>query len=116
MAPPGVTPVAAGGADEMGESRTLTPGFSGPVVVLGHTGFIGRALSAFLREHGASVHGLSSAELNMRDPAAFTALDELTGPDTTLLVCAALTPDRGANIATCVDHIGMTGNLAQYLS
>jgi nucleoside-diphosphate-sugar epimerase len=52
----------------------------------------------------------------MRDPSAFTALDELTGPDTTLFVCAALTPDRGASIATCVDHIGMTANLAQYLS
>jgi UDP-glucose 4-epimerase len=90
--------------------------YPGPVVVLGHTGFIGRPLTTLLRDAGAAVHGFSSAELNLRDPAAFCILDDLTGPDTTLFVCAALTPDRGASIATCVDHIGMTANLAQYLS
>jgi nucleoside-diphosphate-sugar epimerase len=38
------------------------------------------------------------------------------GADTTMFVCAALTPDRGATIDTCLDHITMVGNLARYLS
>jgi nucleoside-diphosphate-sugar epimerase len=62
------------------------------------------------------VHGLSSRELDLRDPAALQGLDSLMGPEATLFVCAALTPDRGASIETCLDHIHMTGNLARYLS
>jgi UDP-glucose 4-epimerase len=90
--------------------------FPGPVIVLGHTGFIGRPLTSLLREAGTDVRGFSSGELNLRDSAAFGVLDEPLGPDSTVFVCAALTPDRGATIATCVDHIAMMGNLAQYLA
>lgn len=90
--------------------------YPGPVLVLGHTGFIGSPLCARLRDDGATVHGFSSGELNLRDPAAFAVLDPLVGPETTLFVCAALTPDRGASLETCIDHIGLTANLARYLA
>ena len=42
--------------------------------------------------------------------------DPLVGPGCTLFVCAALTPDRGASIDTCVEHIGLIANLARYLA
>jgi nucleoside-diphosphate-sugar epimerase len=69
-----------------------------------------------LQARGADARGFSSRELNLRDPSAFGVLDPVVGPETTLYVCSALTPDRGASIDTCADHIGMTANLARYLS
>ena len=65
---------------------------SGPVVVLGHSGFIGKPLTALLQERGADVHGYSSRELDLRDMAALRTLDPHMGADTTMFVCAALTP------------------------
>jgi UDP-glucose 4-epimerase len=100
----------------MGESRTLSSPYPGPVVVVGHSGFIGRSLTGLLSERAVDVHGLSSRELNLRDLAAFATLDPLMGADATIFVCAALTPDRGATIDACVDHIAMSANLARYLS
>jgi nucleoside-diphosphate-sugar epimerase len=94
----------------------MTVSYPGPVLVLGHSGFVGRALSSALQQTGAAVHGFSSKELNLRDPAAFEVLDPLMGPDATLFVCAALTPDRGASIDTCLDHVTMSANLARYLA
>lgn len=88
----------------------------GPVLVLGHSGFIGRSLTALLTRQGNEVLGFSSAQLDLRDPAAFATLDPLMGADTTMFVCAALTPDRGATLDACLDHISMTANLARYLS
>jgi nucleoside-diphosphate-sugar epimerase len=93
-----------------------SPSYAGPVVVLGHSGFIGRSLTHSLRQRGVEVHGFASRELDLRNPAALSMLDPLLGPDTVMFVCAALTPDRGASIETCLDHIGMSGNLARYLS
>jgi nucleoside-diphosphate-sugar epimerase len=90
--------------------------YAGPVIVLGHTGFIGRALTHSLRQHGADVHGFASSDMDLRHPAALEALDPLLGPESIMFVCAALTPDRGASIDTCLDHIAMTGNVARYLS
>jgi nucleoside-diphosphate-sugar epimerase len=94
----------------------MTEAYSGRVIVLGHSGFIGQSLTAMLAQRGSEVLGFSSAQLDLRDAAAFARLDSLMGADTTIFVCAALTPDRGATLETCLDHITMTGNLARYLS
>jgi nucleoside-diphosphate-sugar epimerase len=94
----------------------LSTAYPGPVVVLGHSGFIGRPLTALLSKTGSEVHGFSSRELNLRDPSASATLDPLMRAETTLFVCAALTPDRGATIDVCLDHINMTGNLARYVA
>jgi UDP-glucose 4-epimerase len=90
--------------------------YSGAVIVLGHSGFIGRALTRDLRERGADVHGFASRDLDLRNPAAFDVLDPLLEAESVVFVCAALTPDRGASIDTSLDHIGLTGNLARRLS
>jgi UDP-glucose 4-epimerase len=94
----------------------MAPNYPGPVIVLGHSGFIGRALTQSLTQHGADVHGFASRGLDLRNPAAFDVLDPLLGPESVMFVCAALTPDRGASIDTCLDHVGMTGNLARFVS
>jgi UDP-glucose 4-epimerase len=85
-------------------------------IVLGHSGFIGRPLFSELNARGLDAQGFSSRELNLRDSNALNVLDALMSPETTLFVCAALTPDRGATLDTCVDHISMTANLARYLA
>jgi nucleoside-diphosphate-sugar epimerase len=90
--------------------------YPGAVIVLGHSGFIGRILTNMLCKRASDVHGFSSREMDLRDAAAFVTLDPLMGSDTTVFVCAALTPDRGATIDACFDHIAMTANLARYLS
>lgn len=87
-----------------------------PVIVLGHSGFIGKALAQSLRDAGAEVHGFSSRELDLRNTTALESLDPLIGPETVMFVCAALTPDRGSSIDTCLEHVDLTGNLARYLS
>src|SRR5262249_592692 len=116
LAPAGVASVASGRAYEVGKSRTMSVGFPGPVVVLGHSRFIGRPLAAGLKDRGADVHGFSSRELDLRDLTSFGRLDPLMSAETTIFVCAALTPDRGATLDACLDHIKLTGNIARYLA
>ncbi|MBV9578170.1 MAG: NAD(P)-dependent oxidoreductase [Chloroflexi bacterium] len=90
--------------------------YPGAVIVLGHSGFIGKPLTALLQQRGAATHGFSSREIDLRDATALGKLDALMGEETTVFVCAALTPDRGATIDACLDHLTMTGNLARYLA
>ncbi|MBV9325862.1 MAG: NAD(P)-dependent oxidoreductase [Chloroflexi bacterium] len=94
----------------------MSVAYPGPVLVLGHSGFIGKPLTQLLSQRAADVHGFSSRDVNLRDATALTRFDPFMGAETTVFVCAALTPDRGATIDACVDHINMSGNLARYLS
>lgn len=85
------------------------------VVILGHTGFVGRALVSALANTAVNVRGFSSRTLDLRDPAALSALDSELGGDVVVIVCAALTPDRGATLATLSDNFAMVANLGHYL-
>jgi UDP-glucose 4-epimerase len=85
------------------------------VVILGHTGFIGRRLHQLCASKGALVHGYSSATLNLHEPDAFTCLDAVVGTETIVIVSAAVTPDRGATLDALSRNLIMTLNLAQYL-
>jgi UDP-glucose 4-epimerase len=87
----------------------------GRVVLLGHTGFIGRALAARLADAGIEVVGHSSASLDMRRREAFAVLDPVADHEATLVVASALTPDRGRSIDTLTDNVAMMANLARYL-
>ena len=57
----------------------MTNSFSGPVVLLGATGFLGQAIEAALKRSSATVYGFSSKTLNLTDRAAFGVLDPLAG-------------------------------------
>ena len=94
----------------------MSPLYPGRVVVLGHSGFIGRSLTGLFAGRAVDVHGFSSGEVNLRDAAALDRLDPFVDSNTTIFVCAALTPDRGATIDACLDHIALSANLARYLS
>jgi UDP-glucose 4-epimerase len=85
------------------------------VVIVGQSGFIGSALARYARAAGASVVGYSSADLDLRDQAALSRLDDTLTSDSVLFVPAALTPDRGAGLDTLQANLGMSLNLARYL-
>lgn len=89
--------------------------FSGPVVLLGATGFLGQAIGAALAQAGAEVHGFSSKTLNLTDRAAFGVLDALAGPDTTLIFASAVTPDKGRTVDALDANLQMAMNVGRYL-
>lgn len=89
--------------------------FSGPVVLLGATGFLGQAITAALRQAGAEVHGFSSKTLDLTDRAAFGVLGPLAGPATTLVFASAVTPDKGRTVDALDANLQMAMNVGRYL-
>jgi UDP-glucose 4-epimerase len=89
--------------------------FSGPVVLLGATGFLGQAIGAALSRAGAEVHGFSSKTLDLTDRAAFGVLDALAGPASMLIFASAVTPDKGRTIDALDANLQMAMNFGRYL-
>ena len=85
------------------------------VVILGASGFLGRALHSALAAQGVEVVDHSSQTLDLTRPAALAALDPVMTPGTALVVASALTPDRGQTPATFLANTTMATNLAAYL-
>ena len=63
------------------------------VVILGASGFLGRALHARLEGDGVAVVAHSSRTLDLTRADALAVLDGVVGPDTALVFASALTPD-----------------------
>jgi UDP-glucose 4-epimerase len=93
----------------------MTSTFTGPVVLLGATGFLGQAISAALSAAGATVHGFSSKTLNLTDRPAFGVLDDLAGPEATLIFASAVTPDKGRTVDALDANLQMAMNVGRYL-
>ncbi len=85
------------------------------VVILGASGFLGRALASALSRDGVEVVGHSSRTLDLTRPDSFGVLDPLMAPSTALVVASALTPDRGQTPVTFLANTTMAVNLATYL-
>jgi UDP-glucose 4-epimerase len=85
------------------------------VVILGASGFLGRALHARLTRDGVEVIAHSSRSLDLTRPAALGALDGMLGPETALVFASALTPDRGQTPATLLANTAMAVHLGAYL-
>ncbi len=93
----------------------MTANGLGRVVVLGASGFLGKAISTQLVSNGADVHGFSSKTLNLTDRAAFGALDALAGSETTLIFASAVTPDKGRTVDALDANLQMAMNVGRYL-
>jgi len=85
------------------------------VVLLGASGFLGQAIVAQLAGAGADVHGFSSRTLDLTKPAAFSVLDALAGPETTLIFASAVTPDKGRTVDALDGNLQMAMNVGRYL-
>lgn len=77
------------------------------VVLLGGRGFIGAAIRRQIEAQGASVIAPASAELNLAASAAADNLARLLQPSDAVVMLAALTPDRGRDIATLMKNLAM---------
>jgi UDP-glucose 4-epimerase len=84
-------------------------------VILGSSGFVGRALERQLTESGYAVQGYSSKALDLARAENLTTLDAVVTPDTVLFFVASMTPDRGVNPRTMCANALMGANLASYL-
>ncbi len=63
------------------------------VLLLGHSGFVGAALSRALSELGLAVEGVSTAAADLTDPEAAARACASAGPETAVVLASALTID-----------------------
>jgi nucleoside-diphosphate-sugar epimerase len=77
------------------------------VVLLGATGFIGAAIQQQLESAAIPTVALSSADINLLDSSASDHLGEILRPDDSVVLLAALTPDKGRDIATLMKNLVM---------
>ena len=86
------------------------------VVVLGSRGFVGRELLEFLKTEGCSCLAVPRQEIDLCEPGAADRLRSILDPGDAVVVAAALTPDRGRDVATLMKNLRMAECLAQVLA
>lgn len=85
------------------------------VVVLGAGGFIGSAIFKQLKALEVPIVVPSSSELNLINPAAGDKLASWLTPSDAVVMLAALTPDKGRDIATFMKNLAMMQNVCTAL-
>lgn len=91
--------------------QNASPRKPGRVVLLGARGFIGAAIRRQLEDQGVPMLALTSADVNLTDAAAAEALGALLKPADAVVMLAALTPDKGRDIATLMKNLAMMQNV-----
>lgn len=82
------------------------------VVVLGATGFIGKALVSSLSAQAISVVAPSRSDLDLAAPNSVGGLADQLRPDDTLVFASANTPEKGRDGATFMRNIAMGCHVA----
>ncbi len=85
------------------------------IVVVGGSGFVGRHLVERLRRGGAAILALSSTDLDLRVAGAGVQLAGLIGPRDALVMCAAITPDRGRDANTLLANLAIAREVCDAL-
>jgi nucleoside-diphosphate-sugar epimerase len=80
-------------------------------VVIGARGFIGATLMERLRAQDVPALGLTSADLDLASPQAAEKLASVLKPADAVVMLAALTPDKGRDVATLMKNLAMMQNL-----
>jgi UDP-glucose 4-epimerase len=90
------------------------PGFS-RVVLLGHSGYIGRRLAAAFAAAapGLPVAGFSAPALDLTRPESARALEERLDPDCALVVCAAIKKQLGDTPEIFQQNLAMVLNVCR---
>jgi nucleoside-diphosphate-sugar epimerase len=81
------------------------------VVLLGARGFIGAAIRRQVEAQRIPVLALTSADLNLIDLSAGDKLGATLKPTDAIVMLAALTPDKGRDIATLMKNLTMMQNV-----
>ena len=85
------------------------------VVLVGARGFIGAAIRRELDSTKVPTLALTSAEVDLADPGAAERLAALARPDDTVVMLAAITPDKGRDRATLMKNLAMMHNVCAAL-
>ena len=84
-------------------------------VVLGATGFLGRAVCARLERDGWIVDAVGSARIDLREPACAEQVASLLDPDSVLIAVAAVTRDRGDQQTDFEGNVRIAATVAEAL-
>lgn len=79
--------------------------------MLGARGFIGTAIRSQIEAQGIPVIALTSAELDLAETTAADKLAALLKPSDAVVMLAALTPDKGRDIATLMKNLAIMQNV-----
>lgn len=85
------------------------------VLVIGHTGFIGKAIVEQLSSKKIKHKGVASREVDLKTPESVKVLLRLFNKNTTLIITAALTRELGDTLENMETHIKMISNIARAL-
>lgn len=86
------------------------------IIILGHSGFIGKALHTYLRKNTTSeIYGYSSPSINLICPDSLSTLGNIIDEQTALILTAAITRDRGDTLDNFYTNITMVTNVARFL-
>ncbi len=96
--------------------ETKERGARSPVVLLGASGFLGKAVRADLERAGYVVWGGGSATIDLRRPESLDTLRRVVSSNTILIMAAAVMRDRGNAIQAFEDHMAMIARVARLLS
>ena len=77
------------------------------MVLIGARGFIGAAVRQQLESDSIPMLALGSSDLDLTDTSASDRLAEMVRPDDSVVMLAALTPDKGRDIATLMKNLSM---------
>jgi nucleoside-diphosphate-sugar epimerase len=86
------------------------------VVILGSAGFVAPALAASLRSDGIDFVAIGSSTLDLSDPMSGPRLAQMLHRDDTLVFAAALTPEKGRDLATLAKNLRMAEAVSGALS
>lgn len=81
------------------------------VLLLGARGFIGATIRRQLEAQRVPILAPTSAELNLSDTSAADKLTAVLKPTDTVVMLAALTPDKGRDIAALMKNLTMMQNV-----
>lgn len=85
------------------------------VVILGAHGFLARELGRLLEENRIDCHRVSSSEANLTEPSAAGVLSGILLAGDSVVMTAALTPDKGRDSATLVKNLLMAESVGSAL-
>lgn len=85
------------------------------VVILGHTGFIGKSIVEYLNSKKIKFLGIASKECDLKNAKSINSLSKLFTKNTTVIITAAINRELGDTIENMQTHINMIANVAKAL-
>lgn len=88
------------------------------IVLLGHTGYIGRRLAAAFSKAAPAIPvvGRSVSELDLTQPASSGSLEALLDADAALVICAAIKKQLGDTLDVLASNLAITASICRALA